>query len=306
MLNIFKTGKNTTNIVKKGDVPFITFKNLDEIDFVANAFTTRLGGVSKEHLYSMNLSFTRGDSDENVYKNYEIISDAVGFDMDKIVMSNQTHTTNVKRVYMDDAGRGMHGKERFEDIDGLVTNEKGLVLATFYADCVPLYFVDPVNKAIGLSHSGWRGTVNRMGKVTLEKMAEEFGTNPSDVICAIGPSICMECYEVSKDVADEFAKAFAVSDIPVVDEIKLDEIKNDSNLNNRIFNEDKILIDKGNGKYQLNLWEANKRVLLDAGIREENLSITDICTCHNPEFLYSHRASNGMRGNLAAFLTIRY
>ena len=306
MLNIFKTGKNTTNIIQKGDAPYITFKNLDEIDFVANAFTTRLGGVSKEHLYSMNLSFTRGDADENVYKNYEIISDAVGFDMDKIVMSNQTHTTNVKRGYMDDAGRGMHGKERFEDIDGLVTNEKGLVLATFYADCVPLYFVDPVNKAIGLSHSGWRGTVNRMGKATLEKMAEEFGTKPGDVICAIGPSICMECYEVSKDVADEFAKAFAVSDIPVISDEKLNEIKNGSDLNNRLFNSDKILIDKENGKYQLNLWEANKRVLLDAGIKKENLSITDICTCHNPEFLYSHRASKGMRGNLAAFLTIRY
>lgn len=305
MIDVFKTGKNTTEIRSKGDVPFITFKNLDEIDFVANGFTTRLGGVSKEHLYSMNLSFTRGDLDENVYKNYEIISDAIGFDMEKIVMSNQTHTTNVKRVYMKDAGRGMHGKERFEDIDGLVTNEKGLVLATFYADCVPLYFVDPVNKAIGLSHSGWRGTVNRMGKVTLEKMAEEFGTKPGDVICAIGPSICMECYEVSKDVADEFVKEFAVSDIPVISDEELNELKNDNNLDNRIFNGDKILIDKGNGKYQLNLWEANKRVLLDAGIKEENLSITDICTCHNPDVLYSHRASMGKRGNLAAFLTIK-
>ena len=252
----------------------------------------------------MNLSFTRGDLDENVYRNYEIISDAIGFDMGKIVMSNQTHTTNVKRVYMEDAGRGMHDKPRFEDIDGLVTNEPGLVLATFYADCVPLYFIDPVNKAIGLSHSGWRGTVNRMGKVTLEKMAKEFNTKPEDVICAIGPSICMECYEVSADVADEFKEEFDIKNIPKITDEELDALKNE-NLENRIFNSNEVLIDKGNGKYQLNLWEANKRVLLDAGIKEENLSITDICTCHNPEFLYSHRASLGKRGNLAAFLFIK-
>ena len=304
MIEVFKTGKNTTEIRSKGDVPFITFKNLDEVAFAGNGFTTRLGGVSKEHLYSMNLSFTRGDLDENVYRNYEIISDAIGFDMGKIVMSNQTHTTNVKRVYMEDAGRGMHDKPRFEDIDGLVTNEPGLVLATFYADCVPLYFIDPVNKAIGLSHSGWRGTVNRMGKVTLEKMAKEFNTKPEDVICAIGPSICMECYEVSADVADEFKEEFDIKNIPKITDEELDALKNE-NLENRIFNSNEVLIDKGNGKYQLNLWEANKRVLLDAGIKEENLSITDICTCHNPEFLYSHRASLGKRGNLAAFLFIK-
>lgn len=304
MIEVFKTGKNTTEIRSKGEVPFITFKNLDEVAFVGNGFTTRLGGVSKEHLYSMNLSFTRGDLDENVYKNYEIISDAIGFDMGKIVMSNQTHTTNVKRVYMEDAGRGMHDKPRFEDIDGLVTNEPGLVLATFYADCVPLYFIDPVNKAIGLSHSGWRGTVNRMGKVTLEKMAKEFNTKSEDVICAIGPSICMECYEVSADVADEFKEEFDIKNIPKITDEELDTLKNE-NLENRIFNSNEVLIDKGNGKYQLNLWEANKRVLLDAGIKEENLSITDICTCHNPEFLYSHRASLGKRGNLAAFLFIK-
>lgn len=304
MIEVFKTGKNTTEIRSKGDVPFITFKNLDEVAFAGNGFTTRHGGVSKEHLYSMNLSFTRGDLDENVYRNYEIISDAIGFDMGKIVMSNQTHTTNVKRVYMEDAGRGMHDKPRFEDIDGLVTNEPGLVLATFYADCVPLYFIDPVNKAIGLSHSGWRGTVNRMGKVTLEKMAKEFNTKPEDVICAIGPSICMECYEVSADVADEFKEEFDIKNIPKITDEELDTLKNE-NLENRIFNSNEVLIDKGNGKYQLNLWEANKRVLLDAGIKEENLSITDICTCHNPEFLYSHRASLGKRGNLAAFLFIK-
>jgi hypothetical protein len=162
-------------------------------------------------------------------------------------------------------------------VDGLVTNEPGVVLSTFFADCVPLYFVDPVHRAIGLSHSGWRGTVGRMGERTLEKMASEFGTNPRDVYAAVGPSICQDCYEVSADVADAFAAEFAG-------------------------HTDDILRSGKNGKYQLDLWESNRIVLCEAGVLPEHLAITNVCTCCNPELLFSHRASRGMRGNLGAFL----
>ena len=163
----------------------------------------------------------------------------------------------------------------------MITNVPGLVLATFYADCVPLYFVDPVHHAIGLSHSGWRGTAAKIGKVTVEKMNEEYGTDPKDIYSAIGPSICQNCYEVSEDVIFEFQKSF---------EKKYWDL---------------LFYKKENGKYQLNLWEANRIIMLEAGVKEEHISMPGICTCCNPEFLFSHRASHGKRGNLGAFLGIR-
>ena len=163
----------------------------------------------------------------------------------------------------------------------MVTNVPGLVLATVYADCVPLYFVDPVHRAIGLSHSGWRGTAAKIGKVTVEKMNEEYGTDPKDIYSAIGPSICQKCYEVSEDVILEFQKSFEKKYW------------------------DSLFYIKENGKYQLNLWEANRLIMLEAGIKEEHISMPGICTCCNPEFLFSHRASHGKRGNLGAFLGIR-
>ena len=194
--------------------------------------------------------------------------------------SDQTHTVNVRRVTRADCGNGLLREKSFFDVDGMITDEPGVALATFYADCVPLYFVDVKHKAIGLSHSGWRGTVSRMGAHTVEAMRREFGTDPRDMIAAIGPSICMDCYEVSEDVAEQFYREFP----------------------RQIH--DAILLDRQNGKYQLNLWEANRFVLTDAGIPEENISMPQLCTCCNPDFLFSHRASGGKRGNLGAFLML--
>ena len=260
-------------------LPLLQFPLLNETGIVKNAFTTREGGVSEGIFESLNLSFTRGDNPDAVRENYRRVASAFGKDVTDIVCSDQTHTTNVRRVDRSCGGYGVTKERPYTDVDGLVTNEPGLILATFYADCVPLYFVDPVHKAIGLSHSGWRGTVARMGQATLDKMNAEFGTNPADVYAAIGPSICQDCYEVSEDVADAFRETFAG-------------------------HESKILLDKGNGKYLLDLWKANEIVMLDAGIEKEHLAITNICTCCNDRLLFSHRASRGKRGNLGAFLML--
>lgn len=261
-------------------LPLLRFPLLDETGIVENAFTTREGGVSEGIFESLNLSFTRGDDPDAVKENYRRIAAAFGKEVSDIVCSDQTHTTNVRRVDRTYGGCGVIKDRPYTDVDGLVTDEPGLILATFYADCVPLYFVDPVHKAIGLSHSGWRGTVERMGQATLDKMKAEFGTDPADVYAAIGPSICQDCYEVSEDVADAFAEAFAG-------------------------HEEEILIDKGNGKYQLDLWKANEIVMTDAGVKREHLAVTNICTCCNERLLFSHRASKGKRGNLGAFLMLR-
>ena len=266
--------------LKNGEeLPLFHYPLLDETGIVRHCFTTRYGGVSEGMFSKLNLSFTRGDVKESVEENYRRIAEAMGVPYEKIVCSDQTHTTNVRVVTEADAGTGIIRPKDYTDVDGLITNVPEITLATFYADCVPLYFVDPVHHAIGLSHSGWRGTVARMGKCTLEAMRREYGTKAADVYCAIGPSICQDCYEVSEDVAVQFEEAFSG-------------------------HESEILLNKGNGKYQLDLWKANEIVLLEAGVKPEHLAVTDVCTCCNPELLFSHRASHGKRGNLGAFLCL--
>ncbi len=261
-------------------VPLLKYPLLDQTGLVEHCFSTRMGGVSEGIFSSMNLSFTRGDKKEAVTENFHRIAEAMGVPYEKMVFTDQTHTTCVRKVDGEDAGKGLIRERDYTDVDGLITNEPGLVLCAFFADCVPLYFVDTVHQAIGLSHSGWRGTVNRMGKATIEAMKKAYGTEPEDLVCAVGPSICMDCYEVSADVADAFLAAFPGQ-------------------------EKEILFDKGNGKYQLDLWRANELILLEAGVRPEHIAITNICTCCNDRYLFSHRASHGKRGNLGAFLMLR-
>ena len=276
--------KGTNEILKRNtinELEYLTFPLLESAGFVSHLFTTRLGGVSEGIFSSMNLSYTRGDKKEAIDENYARIAKLLKRNTSDFVCSDQTHTTNIRHVTDEDRGKGVVRDKDYTDIDGLITNVPGIVLSTFYADCVPLYFVDCKNRAIGLSHSGWRGTVGRMGEHTLHAMKEAFGTRPEHVLAAIGPSICMDCYEISEDVASEFVTLFPGKNV-------LDE----------------ILYKKTDGKYQLDLWKANYYILLESGILPRHISVTDICTCCNPDYLFSHRASHGKRGNLAAFLSI--
>ncbi|MDO4477771.1 MAG: peptidoglycan editing factor PgeF [Lachnospiraceae bacterium] len=275
----WKTDENSrrTHVHKTGAVSWLTFAPLEKEEaWLEHYFSTREGGVSEGWLSSMNLSFTQEPDEQgekNVRENFCRFAEGCGFSMDDVVMSDQTHTTNVVHVTDADKGRGWSRDKDWKDVDGFITDTPGVILSTFYADCVPLFFADPVHKAIGLSHSGWKGTVGQIGRITLEKMNAAFGTQPEDVIVVIGPSICVDCYEVSEDVAGHFPA--------------------------------ECLIAKGGGKYQLDLWKANELILLKAGIRQEHLMTPDICTACNMDFLYSHRASGGRRGNLGAFLGIR-
>lgn len=271
---------NEIEIERGQKVPLLQYPMLEKTGIVKHCFTTRMGGVSKGIFSTMNLSFTRGDEKEAVCENYRRLAKALDVSYEKFVFTDQTHTTNVRKVTEKDAGIGLTREREYQDVDGLITNEPGLVLSTFYADCVPLYFVDPVHKAVGMSHSGWRGTVHRMGKVTIEAMTKEYDTRPEDLICAIGPSICQDCYEVSEDVAEEFKQVFKGR-------------------------AEELLLDKGSGKYQLNLWRANEAVLQEAGVPKEQIAVTNICTCCNPNLLFSHRASQGKRGNLGGFLCLQ-
>lgn len=268
------------NDIKKEKLPLIKFSLFDKCEWINHGFTTRLGGVSTGIYSSLNLSFNRGDKREAVLKNYEIVAESINENIENFVASDQTHTTNIRIVSGNDRGKGITKDKDYSDVDGLMTDEKGIVLFTYYADCVPLYFADIKKKVIALSHSGWKGTVNKMGKVTVDKMVSEYGSNKEDIICAIGPSICKNCYEISEDVANEFKEKFSCKDI------------------------EKFLEDKKNGKYQLDLWKANEIILTNAGIKQENIENRRICTCCNKDILFSHRGLQGKRGNLAAFMTI--
>lgn len=272
----------TCEINEKDNVTYITFQKLSQYsEDLMHGFSTRLGGVSKNHLGSMNLSFTRGDERENVLENHRRFANALEYDETQLVFSNQVHLTNFHKVTKEDCGKGITRESDILEIDGLVTDEPGIPLITFYADCVPLFFYDPMKKVIAMAHSGWKGTVERIGAKMISYMKEEYHSNPKDIVCAIAPSICHKCYEVSEDVALRFLDVFG------------DKYG------------DELLYKKENGKYQLNLHKACEITLLEAGITKEHLDITDICTCCNPEFLFSHRASNGMRGNLAGVMMLK-
>lgn len=263
------------------EVTYLTFPLLEKTGMVRHLFSTRMGGVSEGIYASMNLSYSRGDKKEAVDENFRRIAQIWGDTPEQIVCSKQTHTTNVRVVTWEDAGKGVIREADYENVDGLITDVPEMILATFYADCVPLYFIDTKNRAIGLSHSGWKGTVNRMGRATLTAMKNAYGTMPQDVVAAIGPSICQECYEVGSDVAEAFYQSFPDCIRELVREGKRE------------------------GKYQLDLQKANERVLLEEGVLPENIAVTDICTCCNRELLFSHRGSDGKRGNLGAFMKLR-
>ena len=256
-------------------VPFLSYPMLEETGIVHHGFSTKLGGVSKGCWATMNISTTRGDDPEDVEENQRRIARAIGVKPEDMTFTNQTHTTNVAVVRAEDKGR------RFMETDGMITNVPGICLVTFYADCVPLYFVDPVKKVIGLSHSGWRGTVGKIGKVTVELMQKTYGSDPKDILAAIGPSICQDCYEVSEDVIVKFQKSFEEKYWP------------------------ELFYQKENGKYQLNLWKANELVFEEAGILKKHIAVTNVCTHYNPDILFSHRTTGNKRGNLSAFLALK-
>lgn len=267
------------NIKTKNGVMYITFPKLTKTGLTNHLFSTRIGGVSTGKYATMNMSFNNGDERDAVIENYRRLCECEGIDINRLVLSRQTHTDNVKIVTEEHIGTGIF-REAFQDIDGLITNCRGIGLVTQYADCTPLVFLDPVKRVIATSHAGWRGTVKQIGKKTVEKMVADFGSNPADIITGIGPCISSCCYEVDGPVYNEFVKL-------------------------SYLNLDKILTTKPNGRYMLDLVEANKQILMAAGIREENIDLSDICTCCNANELHSHRASNGERGNLALIIALK-
>ncbi|MDO4621323.1 MAG: peptidoglycan editing factor PgeF [Eubacteriales bacterium] len=288
-IRLIRKAGNTVPEEAGEKTPILQFPNLEATGVIRQAFSTRLGGVSgpataefleMPHLASMNLSFSRGDDPEHVRENFRRIAEELGAEPERFVFTDQTHTAVVRVVTEEDAGKGLTRPRDYTDTDGLVTNVPGIVLSVFTADCVPVAMVDPVHKAIGLVHSGWKGTVGKISAEAIRLMNEKYGTDPKDLVCAVAPSICQDCYEVSEDVAEHFRNAYPGR-------------------------ETEIMIDKHNGHYQLDLWAANRICLEEAGVPESQIAVTGICTACNADYMFSHRASHGMRGNMGAFLMLK-
>ena len=261
-----------------GEVLYYSFPSFDQIPFVRHGFSTRLGGVSEGTFASMNLSFTRGDDPAAVRENFDRFCAAIRVSAEDVVISAQTHTANVKIVTAEDRGQGITREKEYTDVDGLITNDLNVVLCTQYADCVPLFFVDPVKRVVATSHAGWRGTAAGIGAVTVEKMVETFDCDPADILASIGPSIGYCCFEVDAPVYDAFCQ------VPVFDE--------------------GCYSDDGNDKYHINLQEVNRRWMLKAGLLPQNITVTDLCTKCHPDIFWSHRITGDARGSLAAFIAL--
>ena len=270
----------TMTLNNADSVPCLTYNSLSEIKFINHAFTTRLGGVSEGEFTSMNTAFNRNDDPNRVTENYKRICGSAGFEFESLVASAQDHHTYVRAVTSKEKGIGIYRPRDLESVDALITNEPGVTLVTYYADCTPLFFVDVKNRAIGLAHAGWRGTVGRIGEKVIEKMTALYGTDPKNVTCAVGPAISVCCYEVDEPCAANF---LALTDLDT----------------------DKFVFEKGGGKYMLNLLEANKQILMAAGVQEKNITLSDLCTNCNSGLLWSHRATKGHRGTMSALLCIR-
>jgi len=266
---------------ENGPLVWMTAPNLEAQPWVRHGFSTRLGGVSEGDIGTMNLSFTRGDAEDHVRENYRRMAEAVGFDPQKLVLTHQTHTANVRVVGRDDAGKGYCVDRGYTDVDGLVTNEPEITLACFGSDCVQLLAADPGRKVIGCAHSGLRGTVADIGGNLIRTMQKQFGSNPADILTVVGPSICGDCYEVSEDVITHFEQVYPAE------------------THGRLFYR------KENGKYQLDLWQACALNFEQAGVAPAHICMTDLCTRCNPQLLFSHRIQKGRQTNLAALISIQ-
>ena len=259
--------------ISTGILPMVESPLFQRETELQHGFSTRKGGVSKEHLASLNLSFSVEDAKENVLENFRRIGECFGKTPEDFVLSKQSHETKVLKVGTKDRGKGITKDRDYEGIDALITDEKGIILSCFSADCVPILFYDPIHKAVGACHSGWRGTKGKILQNVVEEMRKHFTSNPAEILIAIGPSICKEQYVVSEDLALSF-----LEDYPDLGEDTASPIQRISK-----------------DKFQLDLWDLNRRIALDSGY----------CTMENPELFFSHRYSQGKRGLQGAFICLQ-
>lgn len=271
--------KRTENFLWHGK--FSTFPE----DLVTHAVSTRIDGMSKFPFDSLNLALHVGDEPENVIANRKKFAQSLGFKISDIVTPNQVHGERIFRV--DDNYRGC-GCENYADsipeTDALITNTPELPLMLCFADCVPIFFVDVENCAIGLAHGGWRGTLKKIAAKTLLTMKNEFGTRPEGCLIGIAPSIGVCCYEIGGEVITKCQNAFP--------------------------NDFDDILNERDGKIFMNLQRATVIQLLEVGVPEKNIDVAEECTCCNDGWYFSYRAAQKKKnldrtGRIAAFIALK-
>lgn len=273
MVNI---NSEVMNICTRDELVYLKFKALQSFDFINHAVSTRHGGVSDmEGLETLNLGSHTADSMDNVRENYRRFCQATGFDAERVVLGNQTHSLNIRYATEADVGKGVFCDRDYTDVDALVTDIRNLPLVIHTADCVPVSFIDTRLRVIGNAHCGWRGTFGMLSSLVIDEMSNRFGTRSEDLVCTIGPCICKDCYEVSEDLFMQFKDKFGDDDAL-----------------------------EFNGSYYIDLALLNKHILMQRGVREDKIFVSDLCTCCNSKDLFSHRGQGPKRGILASVIKI--
>lgn len=240
-------------------------------------FTSRIGGVSEGPFATLNLAINKEDRHSNTIENFRRFSEAIGVHTDDLVMINYEHGNNVERVDAQDNGKGVT-KEELPFCDGLVTGIKGLVLLTSNADCSVIYCYDPAKRAVGIAHAGWKGMLGRIGGNMIAKLVNEYGSDPKNIHCLVGPTICQDCFEVDEKLGKKFIDEFSYSDC--------------------------CKPGKTPDKLQLDLTCAAAIQLIDAEIQPQNISIMHACTFELEDKLFSHRRDKGLTGSMCGYISI--
>ena len=259
-------------------LPIIKYHSLEKFKKVDACFTTRLGGISHGDLSTLNLGFARNDSIENLQQNYSTVASAIDTDLNHIVMTDQVHSADISYADFEHA-IGNECLLKYKSTDGLWTDKIDLTLSATFADCVPVYFYDPVTNHIAMIHSGWKGTVEQISKNTVNILIKH-GSTPRDIIAIVGPSISSAYYEVTSDVIDHFKEAYP-----------RDTWKD-------------IFIKTDLTHYHLDMWAAIYYTLESCGLLPENIHFSGICTYDNADMIFSHRRSGGKRGNCNGFIRL--
>lgn len=264
-----------------GALCFWFFESFLEQEGICHFVSDRRGGFSEAPYDSLNLAFHVGDDPEKVIENRRLVARSLGIPLSNFTFAKQVHGANVKIITEEFRGRGAIEQETaIDNTDAMITAVPNICLTVLSADCVPILFYDPRKRVVGVAHAGWRGTAQLIAKKTVRMLKEEFNCQPSDILVGIGPSIGPCCYEVGEDVIFQME---------------------------RVLGEGQIYIEKGpvEGKGFLNLWEANKRQILEEGIPEGNIEIAKVCTYCNAGLFFSGRYGKGKTGRFGTGIMIR-
>jgi polyphenol oxidase len=296
---------------QRGTVCYMQFGHLLQFPELTHGIFSRQGGYSETPYWGLNASFSSGDSFENVVRNRLLALQNLDIDTYPCATVWQIHGANVAtldvenwddwrfdwahRSYLLDQHELIWTTKPRRKADAIIARERGIVLALSFADCVPLMFYDPIQKAIGLAHAGWRGTARGIAIATVEAMHEQFGSQPADIHAGIGPSIGPCCYEVSENVQRLFLGQMQFDELPTAERYR--NLVRESAVFSIIYVSD-------GESLRLNLWETNRKQLLMAGVTPDHIELPGICTGCNTQRFFSHRGEHGKTGRFPAIVAL--